>query len=119
MHKSKGHQNVGILAASALKLEHVFESLEKFCEIVFVEYQMKIIFYQVSTFFKPATGIFFFFFFLKLGKKSPRFDWESSCISAPKTTKNIPATEMPVSTEKNIYSQTTSTVSKNICNGLY
>ena len=78
----KGHQS-GEILASAFKLKHIFDSFEKIWEIVFVDYQMKTIFMKCAHFSRLQLGIFF----LKLGKKSPRFDWERGRISAPEDTK--------------------------------
>ena len=78
----KGHQRGGILA-SAFKLKHVFDSFKEIGEIVFVDYQMKTIFMKCAQFSSLQLG----FFFLKLGKKSPRFDWKRGRISTPEDTK--------------------------------
>ena len=87
----KGHQSGGILASS-FKLKQVFDSFEEIWEIVFVDYQMKTIFMKWAHFSSLQLGIFF----LKLGKKSPRFDWERGRISAPEDTKKK---KIPGSTE--------------------
>ena len=68
--KVKGHQSGGILA-SAFKLKTFNHSFEEIWEIVFVDYQLKTIFMKCAHFSSLQLGIFS----LKLGKKSPRFDW--------------------------------------------
>ena len=60
----KGHQSGGILA-SAFKLKHIFYSFEEIWEIVFVDYQMKMIFMKCAHFSSLRLGIFF----PEIGKK--------------------------------------------------
>ena len=81
----KGPQSGGILA-SVFKLKHAFNSFEEIWEIVFVDYQMKTSFMKCTHFSCLQLG----FFFLKLEKKSPRFDRERGRISAPEDTKKNP-----------------------------
>ena len=83
--KVKGHQSGGILT-SQFQLKHVFNSFEEIWETVFVDYQMKTIFMKCAHFSSLQLGIFF----LKLGKKSPRFNRERGRISAPEDTKKNP-----------------------------